>query len=146
MSAHIFRSGTYMKVKGGFQALPADGGSGAAPVGGGGSAVATSGEIELPEGIAARALALVAAGILVAPTDGDLAAKWIAGEALAAGDEVGDAKAGEADAKGVGDGNGASCCPERTLSTEPPLANSRLEATSFTSPGSFADISTVPLL
>ncbi|HWX17644.1 MAG TPA: hypothetical protein VNY07_13750 [Chthoniobacterales bacterium] len=64
-----------MKIKGGFQALPADGGGGAAPVGGSGGALVTPGDIELAEGIAGCALALAAAGILAAPIDGDLAAK-----------------------------------------------------------------------
>src|SRR6266404_1626551 len=102
MSAHIFRSGTYMKVSAGFQALPV---GGAADVAGGGSG---EGGVPEGEGIAPNVLALVAR-----KDDGGLRAKWIAGEAdgeaLPAGGDVGDPKSGgAADAKGVGDGTGVS--------------------------------------
>jgi len=134
-----------MKVSAGFQALPV--GDGADVAGGG------SGEVGVPEGegIAPSALARALIGILVTPKDGDPAVKWIAGEAdgeaLPPGGDVGDPKAGGVgDAKDVRDGTGVSCCAVRTLTTEPPLANSRLEATSFTSPDSFVGIATVPLL
>jgi hypothetical protein len=126
-----------MKLSAGFQALPA---GGAADVAGCGS-----GKAGVPEGegIVSNGLARAVIGILVTPKDDDLADR----EVLLLVDDVGDSKAGgAADAKGVGDGTGVSCCAVRTLSTEPPLANSRLEATTFTSPDSFAGISTAPLL
>jgi hypothetical protein len=127
-----------MKAKAGFQA----------PLGGGGAA-ASIGEIELPDGGEGLTLARSAAGIL-RKLEKERGLKWIAGEAddeaLAAIDGVGKTKAGEADAKGVGDGEDVSCWAVRTLSTEPPLANPRLDATSFTTPASFAGSSRVPLL
>lgn len=134
-----------MKVSGGFQALPAGGGADVAGAGSGKVGVAKG------EGLAPGALARAPSGILAAPKGNDRAVKCIAGEAdgeaLPPGGDVGDPEAeGAADAKGVGDGTGVSCCTARTLTTEPPLANSRLEATSFTGPDSFAGISTVPLL
>src|SRR6267143_1091059 len=94
--------------------------------------------------------AIAIAGIPSRPIHANLLVKWsineAVGEALGLTDGMGEASEGDADAEGVAEVDGSSWCVARTFSTEPPLANSGVEASTFTSPGSFAAISTVPLL